>query len=201
MAAAPAAPQAPAPRAQKQSDAPKASQSSSSSTSQTSSAAPKKSHDVAKKAGILAILGSMGPGILTAFAGNDAGGIATYSTTGASYGYGMLWTVPLMCLLLIVVQETSARMGCATGKGFASLIREQFGVRISALAMIALIISNFAVTLSEFAGIASGMQLDENVHKLEGESVMGAENHAEFNVDETALYELILEIFYEPIDG
>lgn len=159
MAAAPAAPQAPAPRAQKQSDAPKASQSSSSSTSQTSSAAPKKSHDVARKAGILAILGSMGPGILTAFAGNDAGGIATYSTTGASYGYGMLWTVPLMCLLLIVVQETSARMGCATGKGFASLIREQFGVRISALAMIALIISNFAVTLSEFAGIASGMQL------------------------------------------
>ena len=103
MAAALAAPQAPAPRAQKQSDAPKASQSSSSSTSQTSSAAPKKSHDVAKKAGILAILGSMGPGILTAFAGNDAGGIATYSTTGASYGFGMLWTVPLMCLLLIPI--------------------------------------------------------------------------------------------------
>lgn len=107
----------------------------------------------------LALLAAMGPGLLTALAGNDAGGIATYSSAGASYGFGMLWTVPIMCLLLIVVQETAARMGCATGKGFASLIREQFGIRISAVAMLALIVSNFAVTLSEFAGIASGMAL------------------------------------------
>ena len=112
-----------------------------------------------KKAGRLAILAAMGPGLLTAMAGNDAGGIATYSSTGATYGYGMLWTVPLMCVLLIVAQETAARMGCATGKGFAALIREQFGVRVSAVAMLALIISNFTVTLSEFAGIASGMEL------------------------------------------
>lgn len=112
-----------------------------------------------KKAGRLAILAAMGPGLLTAMAGNDAGGIATYSSTGATYGYGMLWTVPLMCILLIVAQETAARMGCATGKGFAALIREQFGVRVSAIAMLALIISNFTVTLSEFAGIASGMEL------------------------------------------
>lgn len=109
--------------------------------------------------GRLALLAAMGPGLLTALAGNDAGGIATYSSAGASYGFGMLWTVPIMCLLLIVVQETAARMGCATGKGFASLIREQFGIRISAVAMLALIVSNFAVTLSEFAGIASGMAL------------------------------------------
>lgn len=112
-----------------------------------------------EKAGRLAILAAMGPGLLTAMAGNDAGGIATYSSTGATYGYGMLWTVPLMCVLLIVAQETAARMGCATGKGFAALIREQFGVRVSAIAMLALIISNFTVTLSEFAGIASSMEL------------------------------------------
>lgn len=112
-----------------------------------------------KKAGRLAILAAMGPGLLTAMAGNDAGGIATYSSTGATYGYGMLWTVPLMCVLLIVAQETAARMGCATGKGFAALIREQFGVRVSAVAMLALIISSFTVTLSEFAGIASSMEL------------------------------------------
>lgn len=115
--------------------------------------------DARRKTQLAAILASMGPGLLTAFAGNDAGGIATYSTTGASYGLGMIWTVPIMCLLLIVVQETSARMGCTTGKGFASLIRERFGVRVSAVAMLSLIVSNFAVTLSEFAGIASGMQL------------------------------------------
>lgn len=111
------------------------------------------------KAGRLAIFAAMGPGLLTAMAGNDAGGIATYSSTGATYGYGMLWTVPLMCILLIVAQETAARMGCATGKGFAALIREKFGVRASAIAMLALIVSNFTVTLSEFAGIASGMEL------------------------------------------
>ena len=64
-----------------------------------------------------------------------------------------------MCFLLIVVQETAARMGCVTGKGFAALIREQYGVRLSAFAMLALIVSNTMVTLSEFAGIASGMQL------------------------------------------
>lgn len=94
-----------------------------------------------------------------ALAGADAGGVATYSSAGALFGYGQLWTVPVMCLLLIVAQETAARMGCVTGKGFASLIREQFGVRMSTLAMLALLISNTTVTLSEFAGIASGFAL------------------------------------------
>ncbi len=71
----------------------------------------------------------------------------------------MLWSIPLTCLLLVVVQETAARMACVTGKGFASLIREQFGIRISTVAMLAVILSNFSVTVSEFAGIASGLLL------------------------------------------
>ncbi len=106
-----------------------------------------------------AVLGAMGPGLLAALSGNDAGGIATYSSAGASYGYGTLWMLPLMALLLVVVQETAARCGCVTGKGFASLIRERFGIRKSALAMMALLIANTAVTISEFAGIASGLAL------------------------------------------
>ncbi len=105
------------------------------------------------------VLAAMGPGMVAALAGADAGGVATYSSAGALFGFGQLWTVPVMCLLLIVAQETAARMGCVTGKGFASLIREQFGVRLSALAMLALLISNTTVTLSEFAGIASGFGL------------------------------------------
>ena len=113
----------------------------------------------ATKVGIGALLASMGPGILTALAGNDAGGIATFSNAGSRYGFGQLWTIPITCILLIVVQETAARMSCATGKGFASLIREQFGIRISALAMLSLVITNTTVTISEFAGIAAGMQL------------------------------------------
>ena len=81
------------------------------------------------------VLAAMGPGMVAALAGADAGGVATYSSAGALFGYGQLWTVPVMSLLLIVAQETAARMGCVTGKGFASLIREQFGVRMSTLAM------------------------------------------------------------------
>ena len=105
------------------------------------------------------VLAALGPGMVAALAGADAGGVATYSSAGAFFGYGQLWTVPVMCVLLIVAQETAARMGCVTGKGFASLIREQFGVRLSALAMLALLVSNTTVTLSEFAGIASGLAL------------------------------------------
>ena len=105
------------------------------------------------------VLGAMGPGMVAALAGADAGGVAAYSNAGALYGFGLLWTVPVMCLLLIVVQETAARMGCVTGKGFASLIREQYGIRPTVVAMLALLVSNATVTLSEFAGIASGFAL------------------------------------------
>ena len=111
------------------------------------------------KKGIWKILAAMGPGLLAALAGNDAGGIATFAISGAKYGFGQIWTILVTLILLIVVQETAARMSCATGKGFASLIRENFGIRNSALAMLALIISNTTVQISEFAGIASGMLL------------------------------------------
>lgn len=115
--------------------------------------------DTKKRLTVGAILGAMGPGLLAALSGNDAGGIATYSSAGASYGYGMLWMLPVMTVLLVVTQETAARCGCVTGKGFASLIREKFGVRRSAIAMGALLVANIAVTISEFAGIASGLAL------------------------------------------
>ena len=108
---------------------------------------------------ILVVLAALGPGIITAMAGNDAGGISTYSTVGAKFGFATLWVVPIMCVLLAVVQMTAARMGAVTGKGFAALIRERFGIRLTALAMLCLLIGNVATTFSEFAGIASGMEM------------------------------------------
>ena len=108
---------------------------------------------------LLLILAAMGPGIITAMAGNDAGGISTYSTAGANFGFGTLWVIPIMCVLLIVVETTAGRMGAVTGKGFAALIRERFGIRLAAFAMLALLIGNVATTFSEFAGIASGMEM------------------------------------------
>ena len=101
----------------------------------------------------------MGPGVVSAMAGNDAGGISTYSTAGADFGYATLWVIPVWWVLLLVVQMTAARMGAVTGKGFAALIRERFGIRLTAFAMCALLIGNVATTFSEFAGIASGMGL------------------------------------------
>ncbi|WP_165171083.1 NRAMP family divalent metal transporter [Adlercreutzia sp. ZJ242] len=105
------------------------------------------------------VLAAMGPGIITAMAGNDAGGISTYSTAGATFGFGTLWVIPIMCVLLIVVEITAGKMGAVTGKGFAALIRERFGIRLTALAMLALLVGNVATTFSEFAGIASGMEM------------------------------------------
>jgi Mn2+/Fe2+ NRAMP family transporter len=107
----------------------------------------------------LLLLGALGPGIIAASAGNDAGGIATYSQLGAMYGYATLWLVPIMTVALVVVQEMATRMGLVTGKGFAALIRERFGVRPTLFAMLALLFSNAATSVSEFAGIAAASEI------------------------------------------
>lgn len=112
-----------------------------------------------KPSKLLLVLAAMGPGVITAMAGNDAGGISTYSTAGANFGFATLWVIPIMCVLLAVVETTAGRMGAVTGKGFAALIRERFGIRLTAFAMLALLIGNVATTFSEFAGIASGMEM------------------------------------------
>ena len=111
------------------------------------------------KSRLFVVLAAMGPGIITAMAGNDAGGIATYSQVGALFGYRSLWALPIMCILLIVVQLTASHMGAVTGKGFAALIRERFGIRLTTLAMVALLIGNVATIVSQFAGIASGLEM------------------------------------------
>ncbi len=112
-----------------------------------------------KKSKIVLLLAVMGPGIIAELAGNDAGGISTFSVAGSSYGYSVLWTIPIALLFLMVVQESAARMGAQTGKGFSALIRENFGIKLTALAMGALLVANLGTTLSEFAGIAAGMEL------------------------------------------
>ena len=103
----------------------------------------------------LVLLSVLGPGVIAAAAGNDAGGILTYSQTGAQYGLSLLWSIAVVTVGLIVVQEMCARMGAVTGKGLAALIRENFGVRVTFFAMLVLLIANFATTVSEFAGIAA----------------------------------------------
>lgn len=111
---------------------------------------------------VLRLLAILGPGIIAANAGNDAGGVATYSSAGASYGYNLLWALAITAVFVGVAQEMCARLGTVTGKGLADLIREQFGVRWTVLAMLTLLIANIGVTISEFIGVAASVQVLAN---------------------------------------
>jgi NRAMP (natural resistance-associated macrophage protein)-like metal ion transporter len=113
---------------------------------------------------ILAILSVIGPGFIAGNAGNDAGGIATYSIVGAREGYGLLWALIIITIALAVIQEMSSRMGVVTGKGFGDLVREQFGVRVTLAIMALFVFANLTVIIAEFAGIAASMELF-GVHK------------------------------------
>lgn len=101
----------------------------------------------------------VGPGIITANVDNDAGGILTYSQAGAQFGYTLLWTMLPITLALIVVQEMCSRMGAVTGKGLSDLIREEYGLRTTFFLMLALVLTNFGNVVSEFAGVASSLEL------------------------------------------
>ncbi|HEY0763808.1 MAG TPA: Nramp family divalent metal transporter [Pyrinomonadaceae bacterium] len=114
---------------------------------------------VARRKRLLAYIAILGPGMITANAGNDAGGIATFASVGADFGYSLLWILIPITISLGIVQEMCARMGAVTGKGLADLIRERFGVRWTAFIMLALLIANAGVTVSEFVGIAAASEL------------------------------------------
>jgi len=111
------------------------------------------------RTGLFAFLAVLGPGIITASADNDAGGITTYSIAGAQFGYAMLWILFLTTFSLGITQEMGARMGIVTGKGLASLIREKFGVRWTGVAMLALLIANFGSTAADVAGIGAALEI------------------------------------------
>src|ERR1700740_1254730 len=111
------------------------------------------------KTGILLFFAVVGPGFITANVDNDAGGIWTYSSAGATFGYKLLWTMIPITIALIVVQEMTARMGAVTGKGLSDLIREEFGFRATFFTMLILGVADFGNIMSEFAGVASGMGL------------------------------------------
>ena len=106
---------------------------------------------------LMLLLAAIGPGLIAANADNDAGGITTYSVAGGRFGYSLLWVLLLTTISLAVTQEMGARMGAVTGKGFGGLIREKFGARWSAFAIIVMLIANLGTTNAEFAGIAMSL--------------------------------------------
>ena len=119
--------------------------------------APQRKRTLARN--LLLLASVLGPGFVTASAGNDVGGIATYSSAGAQFGYGIIWVMLPLAVALIVVQEMATRMGCVTGKGLAALFRENFGVRISVISMLVLFLINTLLTSTEFVGIATASEI------------------------------------------
>ena len=101
----------------------------------------------------------LGPGLVTAFADNDAGGITTYSLAGAQFGYGLMWVLLVTAIALVITQEVGARLALATGQGLAGLIRERFGVRWTAFAVLTMLVANIGTTVAEFAGVAAALGL------------------------------------------
>jgi Mn2+/Fe2+ NRAMP family transporter len=109
--------------------------------------------------GLIAFLAVMGPGLISGVVGNDAGGIATYSEMGARTGLTLLWLFPITIVILAIVQEMAARLGVVTGQGLSDLIRDRFGVRWTAFAMLVLLIANMANTVAEFSGAAAALEI------------------------------------------
>src|SRR5436190_24196311 len=107
----------------------------------------------------LPYLAIAGPGLIAANAGNGAGGIAPYASAGSQYRYRALFFMVLVTVGLVVVQEMSARLGTFTGKGLAALIREEFSLRLAGLALGCLLLANFGLVVSEFAGIGAALEL------------------------------------------
>jgi NRAMP (natural resistance-associated macrophage protein)-like metal ion transporter len=109
--------------------------------------------------GLLRWLLILGPGLVAASAGNDAGGIATYSSAGAQYGYDLIWVMVIITVSLSVVQEMCARLGAATGRGLFDLIRERFGVGWTFFAITVVLVANGGLVVSEFVGIGAAAEL------------------------------------------
>lgn len=108
---------------------------------------------------LIFFLGVIGPGIIAANADNDAGGITTYSIVGAHFGLKMLWVLFLITISLAITQEMGVRIGIITRQGLGGVIRENFGVKWTTFAMLAMLIANIGTITAEFAGIAASFSI------------------------------------------
>ncbi len=143
---------------------------------------------MSQRARLFVFLSVMGPGIVTAFADNDAGGIATYAAAGAKYGYALIFTMILSTIFLAIAQEMSARTGAVTGRGLSDLIREHYGVRWTFFAMGVLLVANLGTTISEFSGIATSFE------------ILGVSKYISVPVMAIIIWWLVIKTDYEKIE-
>lgn len=108
---------------------------------------------------LVLLLAVLGPGLISAFADNDAGGVATYSVAASKFGYQMLTMLVPITVVLAVTQEIGARIAVVTGKGLADLIRERFGIKVALFVFGILFVVNFGVILQDTSGLKSALEL------------------------------------------
>ncbi len=111
------------------------------------------------KGRLLLFVGVLGPSVITTMAGNDGGGIITYSFSGAQLGYSILFTLPALTVLYAITQEMGSRIAIATGKGLGDIIRENYGVRVAALVFVLLIVANFGSVLTNVAAVKTASSM------------------------------------------
>jgi len=108
---------------------------------------------------LVRILRCFGPGLITGAADDDPSGIATYSQTGAQFGFGMLWTALYQIPLLIAVQEACARIGATTGKGLAGVIRERYRKEVLFAVVGLVVVANTINIGADIGAVAEAVRL------------------------------------------
>ncbi len=98
-----------------------------------------------------------GPGILVMVADNDAGGITTYTATGAKYGYDLIWFLVLLGPIAYFVQEMTVRLGSVTKRGHAEAIFDAFGPFWGWFSLFDLSLTDWLTLVSEFIGMTAAL--------------------------------------------
>ena len=109
---------------------------------------------------------NLGPGLITGAADDDPSGISTYSTAGASYGYGLLWTAAFSLPLMASVQLMCARIGRVSGRGLASVLRNYYSRRLLWFACLLLLVANTVNIAADLGGMAAAAELMTGVPSL-----------------------------------
>jgi len=102
---------------------------------------------------------AIGPGFITGASDDDPSGIATYSQTGAQYGYALLWTAVWQLPLLYYTQEAVARIGAVRGKGLASAIRERYGLPLAVVLAALVVVADTINAGADIGAVAGSAQL------------------------------------------
>ena len=105
------------------------------------------------------LLHVLGPGLITGASDDDPSGIATYSQSGAQFGYSMTWLMLFTWPLMAAIQEISARIGRVTGKGIAANLREHYPVWLLRPIVTLLLIANFINLGADLGAMGDALRL------------------------------------------